>query len=63
MPATRGVCPRRTPQCPLAGYSYGCATADVWHTVHHTAMLYPGYEVAGEAGLHGVTGWGGRGAA
>ncbi|KAL4426165.1 hypothetical protein ABPG77_007447 [Micractinium sp. CCAP 211/92] len=30
----------------MYGYSYGCATADVWHTVHHTAMLYPGYEVA-----------------
>ena len=32
------------------GYSYGCAAADVWHLVHHTAMLYPGYEVLGEAG-------------
>lgn len=30
----------------MYGYSYGCATADVWHTVHHTAMLYPGYDVS-----------------
>ncbi|EFN59242.1 hypothetical protein CHLNCDRAFT_138234 [Chlorella variabilis] len=29
----------------MYGYSYGCAAADVWHNVHHTAMLYPGYEV------------------
>lgn len=29
----------------MYGYSYGCAAADVWHLVHHTAMLYPGYEV------------------
>ena len=31
----------------MYGYSYGCSTADVWHLVHHTAMLYPGYEVSG----------------
>jgi hypothetical protein len=29
----------------MYGYSYGCAAADVWHTVLHTAMLYPGYDV------------------
>lgn len=38
------------------GYSYGCAAADVWHLVHHTAMLYPGYEVLGRAGV--VAWWG-----
>jgi hypothetical protein len=31
----------------MYGYSYGCAAADVWHTVLHTAMLYPGYDVVG----------------
>ncbi len=36
------------------GYSYGCAAADVWHLVHHTAMLYPGYEVLGKPGAAGL---------
>ena len=27
------------------GYSFGCAKANVWHKCHHTAMLYPAYEV------------------
>lgn len=31
----------------MYGYSYACAKADVWHTVHHSAMLYPGYETHG----------------
>ena len=38
------------------GYSYGCSAADVWHTVHHTAMLYPGYEAAGAAAAGGACG-------
>jgi len=29
----------------MYGYSYACAKADVWHIVHHSAMLYPGYNV------------------
>ena len=45
----------------MYGYSYGCSTADVWHLVHHTAMLYPGYEVSGGwvggAGGQGLGGW------
>lgn len=31
----------------MYGYSFGAAKADVWHVCHHTAMLYPGYEVTG----------------
>lgn len=31
----------------MYGYSYACSKADVWHKVDHTAMLYPGYAVAG----------------
>jgi hypothetical protein len=30
----------------MYGYSYACAKSDVWHTVHRSAMLYPGYEVS-----------------
>ncbi|GAB4816143.1 hypothetical protein N2152v2_003189 [Parachlorella kessleri] len=30
----------------MYGYSFGAAKADVWHTCHHTAMLYPGYEAS-----------------
>lgn len=29
----------------MYGYSFGCSRAGVWHRVHTTAMLYPGYEV------------------
>jgi peptidyl serine alpha-galactosyltransferase len=29
----------------MYGYSYAAAKADVWHTCHHSAMLYPGYEL------------------
>jgi hypothetical protein len=31
----------------MYGYSFGAAKADVWHTCHHTAMLYPGYDTTG----------------
>ena len=31
----------------MYGYSYACAKANVWHICHHSAMLYPGYEVKG----------------
>ena len=27
----------------MYGYSYACASADVWHKVDFTAMLYPSY--------------------
>jgi hypothetical protein len=29
----------------MYGYSYACAKANVWHICHHSAMLYPGYDV------------------
>lgn len=28
----------------MYGYSYAASKADVWHTVHHSAMIYPAYE-------------------
>ena len=31
----------------MYGYSFACATADVWHTCPKGMMLYPGYEVTG----------------
>ena len=43
----------------MYGYSYGCAKADVWHLVHRTAMLYPGYDVSGVRGGGGGGGGGG----
>lgn len=39
----------------MYGYSFGAAKANVWHTCHHTAMLYPGYDTPGGVG---VGGWG-----
>lgn len=33
----------------MYGYSYGCSTADVWHKVDFSAMLYPAYYSAGQA--------------
>ena len=32
----------------MYGYSFGAAKADVWHTVNHNAMLYPGYETTAQ---------------
>jgi hypothetical protein len=32
----------------MYGYSFACATADVWHTCPKGMMLYPGYEVTEE---------------
>ena len=29
------------------GYSFGTASADVWHNVDYEAMLYPGYSTFG----------------
>ncbi|KAL4524683.1 hypothetical protein Ndes2526A_g06797 [Nannochloris sp. 'desiccata'] len=29
----------------MYGYSYACAKSNVWHICHHSAMLYPGYDV------------------
>ncbi len=29
----------------MYGYSYACAKSNVWHICHHSAMLYPGYNV------------------
>lgn len=31
----------------MYGYSFGAAKANVWHTCHRTAMLYPGYDTSG----------------
>jgi len=32
----------------MYGYSFGAAKANVWHTVNHNAMLYPGYETTAQ---------------
>lgn len=36
---------------PADGYSFGCATAGVWHRLDHAAMLYPGYQPIGASWL------------